>query len=101
MKTCTNTYVQKASMLTEQEVKMKLFYPKALNFEKANVPLASQKQWKLLSEVIASYTAPLWDELSAAEQECSFRNEMLVVPKEVWDDYKAYFCHQKKRVSLD
>lgn len=70
-------------MLTEQEVKMKLFYPKALNFEQANAPLTSQKQWKLLSEVIASYAAPLWDELSAAEPECSFRNEMLVVPKEV------------------
>lgn len=42
-------------MLTEQEIQMKLFYPKALKFEQAKVPLTSPKQWNVLSEVTASY----------------------------------------------
>lgn len=56
MKTCTNTYVQKGSMLTEQEVKMQLFHPEALNFEQVNIPLTSRKQWNILCEVVKSCT---------------------------------------------
>lgn len=67
MKTCINSYVQRASMLTEQEVKMQLFHPEALNFEH----LSSRKQWNVLLG-----TAPLGDQLNDAEQEGTIRNEM-------------------------
>lgn len=40
----TSNYVEEVLTLTGKEAKMKLFHPKALNFEQASVPLTSQKQ---------------------------------------------------------
>lgn len=56
VKNCTNAYLQNTSLLTAQEVKMKLLHPKALKFEQAKVPFTSPKWWNMLSEVIVSYT---------------------------------------------